>query len=403
MRWCGIFAATVFVMGSSPAAWAASALIPAVRLQELHQRIVQAEQELAVSVRERKTAREQMARLSQLMKLQKQERELSSKRLQELAHAVKELETRKVELASRLEQGRTRVRKELIAIEKIPTAQSADDSMGLYTPEQEKIEAPKRRLLANWVARGLREIEELKVDLQDSSQLEARISEERQALAALMEDLDEQDSILKVSRELQEKLAHATQREREARIEQIENYRRLKVAQSSVDQLVGDFNARRELERTVETEKREAKLLREMSLSPFAAMRGRLGLPVTHAHLVGGFGRMWDEKAGLHVFKKGIELSSKAASVVQSVFPGQVAFAGELPDYGKVAIVDHGGQFYTLVAHLGRLEKQAGQSVAQNERLGLSDESGTPIYFEIRAKNVPVNPLQWISPSINLR
>lgn len=385
-------------------AFAAQPLIPASRMQELHQRIVEAEQLLSQTVRERQSARVQMARLTHLLKLQKQERELGAKRLQELAHTVKELEKRKVELVSRLEQGKLRVRRSLVSIEKMPASQSHEDSIGLYTPEQEKIEAPKRRVLANWVARGLREIEELKVDLQDSSQLEARIGEERSALTALIEDLEEQDGILKVSRELQAKMVSASQKEREARVAQIESYRRLKVAQSSVDQLVGDFNARKELERGLESERQEAKLLREMSASPFAAMRGRLGLPVGGAQLAAGFGRTWDQKTGLHIFKKGIELrGAGGVTPVQSVFPGKVAFAGELPDYGKVAIVDHGGQFYTLVAHLGRLEKQAGQVVAQNERLGLSDESGTPVYFEIRAKNVPVNPLQWLSPSINLK
>jgi septal ring factor EnvC (AmiA/AmiB activator) len=62
-----------------------------------------------------------------------------------------------------------------------------------------------------------------------------------------------------------------------------------------------------------------------------------------------------------------------------------------------VTIIDHGDHFYSLVAHLGDLRRKVGESVQAGDVIGLTDAQGTPVYFEIRARNVAVNPLQWVS------
>ena len=62
-----------------------------------------------------------------------------------------------------------------------------------------------------------------------------------------------------------------------------------------------------------------------------------------------------------------------------------------------MTIVDHGEHFYSLCAHLGDLKGKAGDPVAAGDVLGTSDQAGNPVYFEIRARNDAVNPLQWVS------
>jgi septal ring factor EnvC (AmiA/AmiB activator) len=113
--------------------------------------------------------------------------------------------------------------------------------------------------------------------------------------------------------------------------------------------------------------------------------------------VISSFGRSFDPKSRLYIFKKGIEIASAKSAGVRAVSAGKLAYSGELPEYGRVAIVDHGEHFYSICAHLGELKKKAGESVAAGDLIGLTDESGTPVYFEIRARNVAVNPLQWIS------
>ena len=114
------------------------------------------------------------------------------------------------------------------------------------------------------------------------------------------------------------------------------------------------------------------------------------------------FGRAFDSRSKLFIFKKGIDIQAGSEQAVQAIFAGKVAYSGELPDYGRVAIIDHGNHFYSLCAHLGELSKKAGEPVAAGDAIGLTDKTGV-VYFEIRSRNVAVNPLQWFSDSFSLK
>ena len=138
-----------------------------------------------------------------------------------------------------------------------------------------------------------------------------------------------------------------------------------------------------------------------MEQGEFAQFKGRLQLPLAAGRVVSSFGRAFDPKSRLFIFKKGIDIvppdGGRGATPVHAIFAGKVAYSGELPEYGQVAIIDHGNHFYSLCAHLGRLSRKAGDAVAAGDAIGLTDGSGTPVYFEIRARNVAVNPLQWVA------
>jgi septal ring factor EnvC (AmiA/AmiB activator) len=133
--------------------------------------------------------------------------------------------------------------------------------------------------------------------------------------------------------------------------------------------------------------------------SSFAKAKGKLPFPVS-GNVVGRFGKTFDKASGLNVFKKGIEIASRASTDIRAISPGKIVYAGELPTYGRLTILDHGDHFYSICGHLGELTKKVGDSVAMGEKIGASDSSGTPVYFEIRAKNIPVDPMQWIAASL---
>jgi septal ring factor EnvC (AmiA/AmiB activator) len=228
------------------------------------------------------------------------------------------------------------------------------------------------------------------VDLEDADELERKIQDEQHQLAYLLQDLREQEAVLELNRQLQVDLL---QKRHEQRLGQLEQYRKLKTAETRVEGLIRDFNARRELERTIETE-RVAN--RSMKQGVFASLKGRLSLPAP-GKLIGLFGRAFDPKSNLYVFKKGVDIATQAAQSVKAIHAGKVAFSGELPNYGRVAIVDHGDHYYTLCANLGGLSRQTGDAVAEGDVLGQAASDGTPVYFEIRSRNIAVNPMQWIA------
>lgn len=358
------------------------------RLGGIRNKIIVLEKDLIDSRHKQSAAKYQIKKIQSLLALQREERDLGEKRLSELERTVGELEMRRGALKGKIEAQQVHLRKLLMDLRRSSLEAPRTESARL--PESEVVEAPRRRVLRGLIDRGLQEVEVLRIDLADADHLENQIQEERQQIAYLFQDLKEQEGVLELSRQLQQDLIAKRHAER---LEQLENYSRLKSAQMQVEKLIGQFNARLELERTVETE-REAN--KAMMRGMFATMKGKLAFPV-EGKVVGNFGRSFDQKSNLFIFKKGIDLLSERNQSVRAISAGKVAFSGELPDYGRVAIIDHGDHFYSLSARLGELSKKAGDAVVAGDVIGQTDDAATPVYFEIRARNVAVNPLQWLS------
>jgi septal ring factor EnvC (AmiA/AmiB activator) len=374
--------------GEAPANPAETEL--ADKLAGIRGRVVELEASLLEGLKSKARAKASVAKIQRLIGLQRLERDLGKKRLGELEAKVLELESRRGSLGEKIKAQQAEVRRSLKWLE-LP----AVPPEGLAGPGSERLEAPRRKALANLADRGLKEAEALKIDLADAEQLENRIQDEKQQLAYLFEDLQEKESVLELNKALQIDLIRKNHDERVA---QLESYRRLKASQSQVERLIGQFNARMELERANEAERQASRAVPTSGeAGAFAHLKGKLGLPVADGKVISSFGRSFDPRSRLYIFKKGIDIATAKSAGVRAVSAGKVAYSGELPDYGRVTILDHGDHFYSICAHLGELKRKAGDTVAAGDLIGLTDESGTPVYFEIRARNVAVNPLQWIS------
>ncbi|MBD1399516.1 murein hydrolase activator EnvC family protein [Pelovirga terrestris] len=130
----------------------------------------------------------------------------------------------------------------------------------------------------------------------------------------------------------------------------------------------------------------------------FAGQRGQLNWPLQGAVLI-RFGTQRDDKLGTIYESNGLEISARPNTEVRAVANGQVVYADFFRGYGNLLIVSHEGEYHTLYAQLDRLHKKTGDSVATAELIGHSGLSGREsIYFEIRHKGAPVNPLIWLRP-----
>ncbi|MGR6980736.1 murein hydrolase activator EnvC [Testudinibacter sp. P27/CKL/0425] len=97
---------------------------------------------------------------------------------------------------------------------------------------------------------------------------------------------------------------------------------------------------------------------------------------------------------------KGIVINSSAGATVKAIADGRVILSDWLQGYGLVIIVDHGAGDMSLYGYNQRLSVKNGQYVKSGQKIaevGNSGGQGKPaLYFEIRRKGNPVNPLSWV-------
>jgi len=113
-----------------------------------------------------------------------------------------------------------------------------------------------------------------------------------------------------------------------------------------------------------------------------------------------GFGKVVNPKFNTVTVQKGWDIRAEEGSGVRAIAQGQVVYAGWLRGYGNVLIIDHGGGFHSLVAHLASLSRAVGEAVKAEEVVGTVGDSGSLkgayLYFEIRQDGEAIDPAVWI-------
>ncbi|MBT8763896.1 peptidoglycan DD-metalloendopeptidase family protein [Desulfohalobiaceae bacterium Ax17] len=98
--------------------------------------------------------------------------------------------------------------------------------------------------------------------------------------------------------------------------------------------------------------------------------------------------------------QRGISLALPPNTTIKSVSWGKVVHNDTLRGFGKVVIIFHGRNYYSLYAFLAKTFVQLGQEVEKGEPIGVCGfypqlkESG--LYFELRFGQKPINPLYWL-------
>jgi murein hydrolase activator len=122
----------------------------------------------------------------------------------------------------------------------------------------------------------------------------------------------------------------------------------------------------------------------------FAAQRGRLPFPLA--------GRAEIQKVASPTgVGKALWMAAPSGAAVRAVYAGHVAFADDYPGLGKTVIVDHGGQYYSISAHLDRISVDVGDEVESGHRLGtvgIEDEK-PGLLFEVRSGQNALNTPEW--------
>jgi len=127
--------------------------------------------------------------------------------------------------------------------------------------------------------------------------------------------------------------------------------------------------------------------------------RGSLLFPIDEGKITKAFGKSVHETFHTVTLQKGIEIQAEHKAAVKAVLDGVIEFEGWVKGLGNVMIVNHGGGFYSLVAHLYKTLIQKGTYVKKGDTIAQVGDTGNnerpSLYFEIRESGRAVNPLSY--------
>lgn len=225
----------------------------------------------------------------------------------------------------------------------------------------------------------LKEISKINLDLQQLQDLEAQRRKETVVLEEKLERRKLERTVLLKTKAERKALLVKIKGQFASKKQQLSRYKasekRLKSLISSLQQTMDDFP------------------FEEGAVKEFAKLKGKLPWP-TKGKLIKKFGAQrsdskWD----------GVLIRASEGANIRVVTRGRVVYADWLRGYGLLTIIDHGKGYMTLYAFNQSLYKSVGDWVEAGTIIAAVGQSGgqtdTGLYFGIRKKGKPVDPVKW--------
>ncbi len=131
----------------------------------------------------------------------------------------------------------------------------------------------------------------------------------------------------------------------------------------------------------------------------FKLSRGKLPFPA-QGTIVALFNEEKYSSLGTPRKAPGIAIEVPDQTDVIAIADGTVIYAGYMRGYGNTVIIDHGYNYTTLTSRLGSVLQKNGSTVQSGSIIGRTSDTTTlideGIYFEVRYKNKPQDPLSWL-------
>ena len=238
------------------------------------------------------------------------------------------------------------------------------------------------------------------------------IEEESTALAAQLAQLDElenkirknQENIARGSSDLQEKQAGLAQKIKERTRLQNELGSKDRKEREKLAQLNQKSRSLQELIEALNLQNRQEKEEKQNNTPPKSAPDrkeeedeqeftpfgngAKLHLPAS-GKIIQRYGNGSDNE-----FSHGITIKTREKASVIAPFAGEVVYAGNFRDYGKMVILRHGNDYHTLLSGMESINCTPGQLLVKGEPIGIMGkaEESTRLYLELRRNSKPVNP-----------
>lgn len=142
----------------------------------------------------------------------------------------------------------------------------------------------------------------------------------------------------------------------------------------------------------------EYKEPRYVEKSTFGLYKGKLPYPVA-GKIIKKFGDQINPVLGTKTRNPGIEIQASQNAAVRAVAKGRIAHIAWLRRMGNTLLIDHGGGYYTVYAHLSEIYVSPEQNVGAGDVIAGLDENEDGKYvlhFEIYKDQDVQDPSVWL-------
>jgi murein DD-endopeptidase MepM/ murein hydrolase activator NlpD len=112
------------------------------------------------------------------------------------------------------------------------------------------------------------------------------------------------------------------------------------------------------------------------------------------------FGWRSSPRRGSSQHHPGMDIAAPRGARVEAAAAGRVTFAGGTRGYGRMVVIDHGGDLKTIYAHLSTIFARDGQVVRQGDLLGTvgmtGNTTGPHLHYEVRFRGEAVDPMCYV-------
>lgn len=232
-------------------------------------------------------------------------------------------------------------------------------------------------------------LEDLERNRQLIHQQQRQFAQQRQNIARVTEVIGSQKMQLSDLTGGQRSLVHKIKNERQA-AEQV--VAQLEADNASIASMIQRIMAQRRAQELA------ARRKNPRWVRPFMGT-GRFMWPVTGV-ITSGFGARMHPILGRYTNHHGIDFGAPMGAPIYAPDNGEVIYAGWYGGYGKVVIIDHGGDITTLFGHTSRYVVGAGKRVKKGQVIAYVGSTGMStgphLHFEVRRNGAAINPMAFL-------
>jgi murein DD-endopeptidase MepM/ murein hydrolase activator NlpD len=137
-----------------------------------------------------------------------------------------------------------------------------------------------------------------------------------------------------------------------------------------------------------------------MNMYAYRKALGTLFIWPTQGVITSRFGMRRDPFTGTMEFHAGVDIANSIGTPIGAAMDGRVIAVGQDRGYGNYILIDNGGGYRTLYAHLSAWLVSRGQWVRSGQQIGKMGDTGYStgphLHFGIFKDYVPVNPLIYL-------